>query len=45
MVTGKLDVRPAARQLLTEPAESETAISVEEDTNEDPELEPEAAGA
>jgi len=43
VVTGKLDVRPAARQLLTEPAETETAISVEEDTNEDPEFEPEAA--
>jgi type I restriction enzyme S subunit len=43
VVTGKLDVRPAARQLLTEPAETETAISVEEDTNEGLELEPEAA--
>jgi type I restriction enzyme S subunit len=43
VVTGNLDVRPAARQLLTEPAETETAISVEEDTNEDLELEPEAA--
>ena len=45
VVTGKLDVRPAARQLLTEPPQTETDISVEEDTNEDPELEPEAAGA
>jgi type I restriction enzyme S subunit len=43
LVTGKLDVRPAARELLTEPTETETAISVEEDTNEDPELEPEGA--
>ena len=45
VVTGKLDVRPAARQLLTEPAETETAISVEEDTNEDLELEQEASDA
>ena len=43
VVTGKLDVRPAAGQLLTEPAETETAISVEEDTNKGLELEPEAA--
>ena len=45
VVTGKLDVRPAVRQLLTEPAETETAISIEEDTNAGLELEPEAADA